>query len=108
MKQLIATKQTPQYLKAVYRFIGKDIYIKVNSMQYAAQVLDKYKQAGVPITEKGGWMKIDLFYKGDMDYKMGGFSFDIAKETPEELENKMCLFFKGQLEMAMFEVKEGI
>ena len=106
MKQLTATKQTPQNIKAVYRFIGKEIYIKVNSTQYAAQILDRYKKAGVPIVEKGGWMKIDLFYKGDMDYRMGGFSFDISKETPEEIESKMCSFFKGQLEMAMFEVEE--
>ena len=88
----------------VYRFVGKDVFLKCNNMQYAAQLIQQIKQKGGHVKEGRGWLKCDLF--GEHAYaNLGPVQIDLSKELDTEIEQKLCDFFSITLEKAKFKVE---
>jgi len=88
----------------IYRFVGKEVFLKCSNMQYASQLINQIKQKGGHVKEGRGWLKCDLF--GDHSFaNLGPVQIDLSKEVDLEIEKKLCDFFSITLEKAKFKVE---
>lgn len=98
MKQITAINAQTT---AVYRFDGKDIYIKVNNLATAQTLIKQIIEKGGRIQQGRKWIRANIF--GDNTYiKMGGLIMDLTILTHKEIEEKLFDFFKTFLESSGF------
>ena len=89
---------------AIYRFVGRDIFLKCNNMQYAAQLIAQIQSKGGKVKQGRGWMQCDI-YGDNQTAKLGEWNVDLEEDSPDEIEKKASSFFKFSLEKANFKVE---
>ncbi len=88
---------------AVYRFIGKEIYVKSNNPAYANSLIEQIRKKGGKIVIGMSWIKCDLI--GDNQIaKLGNTEIDITIDNNDTIEQKFFDFFKMTLEKAGFKI----
>lgn len=88
---------------AVYRIIGKDIYLKANNMMYAEQMIVQIQQKGGRVERGKGWLKIDIFGNNKL-VKLGQVTIDLEIATNEFVEDVLSSFYFNTLKAQGFEV----
>lgn len=100
-KQITAKKDN---VLAVYRFIGKWVFLKVNNIQYASNLIKQIESKGGKIYHNRGWIKCDLFGE-HTEAKLGGLTLDLTKTSEETIQESLFNFFYGTLEKVSFELE---
>lgn len=101
MKQI--TAKNPK-TTAVYRFVGRKIYLKCNNIQYATQLMAQIKARGGFVKQGRNWIEADIF--GDNTIaKIEGNEIDLEKTSEDEIQTMLVNFFLKMLEKAKFETK---
>lgn len=102
-KQIIASNAQTT---AVYRFIDKKIYLKVNDMTYASQIIAQLEAKGAKLRHSRGWIEADIL--GDkQNFIISGVEFDASKLSDKDLEEHFFNLFLGTLKNAKFDCKES-
>ena len=57
MPKELKAKNAKTKVEIIYRFTGKDIFIKTASLQYAAQIIAQIQQKGGSVITRRGWTK---------------------------------------------------
>lgn len=94
VKQITATNDKTT---AVYRFIGKLIYLKGNNSDYIEQLVSQLKSKGAEIRMLKGWAEVNIFGKNTY-VKLGNITMDLSVMTPEEVQDILADFFKTTLD----------
>jgi len=89
---------------AVYRFIGKNVFLKCNNMQYAAQLIAQIQSKGGSVKQGRNWLQCDLIGEHSVA-NLGTSIIDVDQDSDDTIENKFCEFFKATLEKAQFKVE---
>lgn len=100
MKQITAKNKE---VTAIYRFVGSTIYLKCNSMQYAAQIINQLEQKGMKITRGRNWIKCE--FPKDKGIILQGKEIDLDTTPQEEIETILINFFLMTLNKAGFQTK---
>lgn len=101
MKQIIA--RNPK-TTAIYRFVGRRIYLKCNNMQYASQIMAQIRARGGIIRQGRNWLEADIFGENKIA-RIGENEIDLEKASDNEIEAILVNFFLKILEKAKFETK---
>jgi len=107
-KEIRFSQKNPQFgeVNGILRIIGRELFLKVNSNQYAKQFIDKLKQAGASVIESRNWIKIDLFTINPV-IKLGNFEVDCEEDSLEDIEENLYKFYMIQYSKAGMKVDGG-
>ena len=97
-KQIIAKNPNAT---AIYRFTGKDIFLKCNNKQYVAQLVEQIKKKGGSVEIGRTWLKADIFGEAN-NIILSGKELVLDKSTDTEIEEYLYDFFFTTLEKAQF------
>jgi len=92
-------------IEGVMRIVGHIIYLKFNSNPYSEQVMLQMQSKGAIITKGKGWIRINIFGEHRVA-KIENNELDLDTESPEQIETKLCAFFKKKYLESKFEVIE--
>lgn len=90
MIQLTATNDRTT---AVYRFIGKLIYLKSTDQSQAATLISRLRAMGANIRESRNWVEIDMIKDKEV-IKLGPNEIDISEMDDKQIEAEMANFFE--------------
>lgn len=114
MREMRLYKKGTQYgdVDIRMRIFGRIIYFKSNNNSaYLHQIIAQMKQKGALIKHgrTGSWLKVDLFYKhvkkGNTFFNFGAIQIDLEKDTDEEIEEKLIIFYTQLYTKAGFKLK---
>lgn len=96
-KEIIFEQKNPQVgkVKGKLRIINHLLFIKVNSLQYAQQLIKKFRDAGCSVDMGKGWIQINLFYTHN-PIRLGNEELNYKEEKPGIIENKLYNFYMIQ------------
>ena len=103
-KEIIA--RNPQ-TTAVYRFIGRIVYMKMNNLEYAQPLIDKIVQKGGKVETNKGWIRADII--GDNKIvRFGQYEINVDTQSETEIQNMFVEFFTAILKQSGFicEIKD--
>ena len=101
MYQIIASKNN---INPVYRFDGKIIYLKVNNMTYANQLIAQIQMKGGKVQRGRNWLKLDIIGSNEK-IKLGNKILYINNMAEHEIEMDFVEFIHATLKTAGFEIK---
>lgn len=81
-KEIIAKKKP---VTAVYRFYGRDIYLKSSNVRYGDQLIAQIIAKGGTIVKSGGWIKADLITDKEV-IRIAGKEFFMDSTPDSEIE----------------------
>lgn len=81
---------------AVYRILGRTVYLKVNSAQYANQLIEQIRQKGGSVVNNAGWLKIDMFGEHD-EAKLGQTIINLKEANDASIQDILTDFFDNTL-----------
>jgi len=89
---------------AIYRFYGREIFLKSNNNEYPEQLINQVKARGGTVEQAGGWYKLDIMGSHEL-VKLGDKEIN-SKETPmEEIEDILSNFFNNTLKAQGFKTE---
>lgn len=100
-KQIVAERMP---VKAVYRFFGREIYLKSNTAAYDQQLFDQIKAKGGKVDIGAGWIRADIFGDNE-EVKLGGITFNPKTLPTDEITMILFNFFKMTLENQGFKLE---
>jgi hypothetical protein len=108
-KEIICLKNTPNgELKIILRIIGQFLYFKYNDTSYSRQVVKNFRDKGIGLIEKSGWLRVNLFSLNEI-IQLGDIFLDIKSDTESQIEEKLSTFYINEYKKQGFlvEVKNG-
>lgn len=89
---------------AIYRFIGRDIYIKSNDPTYSSNLIAQVESKGGKVVAAGDWWKCDIF--GDnVDIKLGRHHLNLKEDSDDEVQEALVDLFSDTLKKSGFMVE---
>lgn len=106
MKEIRFKKSTQMgIISGTLRINGKFLFFKYNDTSQSNQAIRAFRDKGVEIEVKTGWMRVNLFNKEEDLYLLGDLEINPKQTTHEEMEIILFNFYKEQYKKSGFYVE---
>lgn len=92
-KQITAKKGL---VTCLYRFVNKDVYIRVDDNKYASELANSIAAKGAEVVFFNNWYKINLFKDKEL-VKLGNQEIDLSITIDSEIQSILFEFFYNAL-----------